>query len=79
MQDDRTILIDALSVAARAYYERHPHRTLIGPDPEKSVLDQLSVAIDECGAYQAVAGHMLFSGGVGPVLHASMLAVRLFR
>lgn len=78
MQDDKAVLIGALENAARAYQEMNPHRTLLGSDPDHSVIDPLSAAIASCAAYQAVAGHVIFSGGSGPVLESHALAVRLF-
>jgi len=47
-------------------------------DPDQSVIDPLSAAIETCAAYRAVAGHVIFSGGAGPVLHSHALAVHLF-
>ncbi len=78
MCDDKAILTSALQNAARAYREMNPHPTLLGPNPDRSVLEPLSAAIGSCVAYRAVAGHVLFSGGSGPVLDSYSLAVRLF-
>ena len=78
MNDDKTILVTALERAAHAYKESNPLPTLLGPGPDASVLDPLSDAIETCDAYKAVAGHVLFSGGSGPVLHSPVLASRLF-
>jgi hypothetical protein len=78
MHDDKAILVSALENAARAYREMDPRPTLIGRDPDRSVIDALSAAIENCAAYQAVAGHVVFSGGSGPVLHSHALAMRLF-
>ncbi len=78
MHDDKAILVSALEDAARAYWAMDPRPTLIGRDPDQSVMDALSAAIENCTAYQAVAGQVIFSGGSGPVLHSPALAVRLF-
>jgi hypothetical protein len=78
MRDDKAVLVGALETAAHTYREMSPHRTLIGPDPDHSVIDPLSAAIGGCAAYQAVAGQVVFSGGSGPVLESHALAVRLF-
>src|ERR1700719_464208 len=78
MHDDKAILVSALEDASRAYWAMDPRPTLIGRDPDQSVMDALSAAIENCAAYQAVAGQVIFSGGSGPVLHSPALAVRLF-
>jgi hypothetical protein len=78
MRHDRAVLITALENAARTYRAKHPRPTLLGPDPDGSVLDPLAVAIASCAVYQAVAGHVIFSGGSGPVLESHSLAARLF-
>ncbi len=78
MYDDKAVLVSALENAARAYREMDPRPTLIGSDPDRSVIDPLLAAIESCAAYQAVAGHVIFSGGSGPVLESHALAVRLF-
>jgi hypothetical protein len=78
MHDDKTVLVSALENSARAYREMDPCPALIGRDPDQSVIDALSAAIENCAAYQAVAGHVIFSGGSGPVLDSHALAVRLF-
>jgi hypothetical protein len=78
MRHDRAVLITALENAARTYRAKHPRPTLLGPDPNGSVLDPLAVEIASCAVYQAVAGHVIFSGGSGPVLDSHSLAARLF-
>jgi hypothetical protein len=78
MNDDKIILVAALERAARDYKAINPRPTLLGPGPDASVLGPLSAAIETCDAYKAVAGHVLFSGDSGPVLHAPELAERLF-
>jgi hypothetical protein len=78
MHDERAILIGTLENAARTYAEIDPRPTLIGSDPDSSIIDPIATAIESCSAYQAVAGHMVFSGGSGPVLHSHALAVHLF-
>lgn len=78
MNDDKAILVAALERAAHAYKEINPRPTLLGSNPDASVLDPLSNAIETCDAYKAVAGHVLFSGGSGPVLHSPVLAMHLF-
>lgn len=78
MDDDRTVLTVALEIAARTYRNEHPQRTILGADPSGAVLDPLCDAIRMCDAFRAVAGQTLYSGGSGPVLDVSSLAVRLF-
>src|SRR4030081_3869403 len=78
MDDDKTVLVSALENAAHTYRDIDPHPTLLGSDPDRSVIDPLSAAIASCAAYQAVAGHVIFSGGSGPGLDSHGLAVRLF-
>ena len=78
MPDDKTILTVALEEAARADWALTPSPTLLGPGPDQSVIDRLVAAIENCAAYQAVAGHMVFSGGSRPVLQSGGLADRLF-
>jgi hypothetical protein len=76
--DDEEILTNALEIASRTFREMHPNATLLGSDPDNTVLDPLAAAIDACESYRAVAGHMVFSGGSGLVIHSSSLAARLF-
>jgi len=78
MNDDRATLIAALEVAASAYQKQEPRPTLLGTNPTHAIIDPLTAAVGACAAYQAVAGHAIFSGGSGPVLDASSLATRLF-
>lgn len=78
MSDDRSILVAALQSAVTAFRAARPNPTLLGPGPDRDVLDALSAAIERCAAYQAVAGQMVFSGGSGPVLHSGPLASLLF-
>jgi hypothetical protein len=78
MDDDKTILIAALEIAASTYRDENPQRTILGGDPSGAVLDPLCAAIRKCTAFKAVAGHTLYSGGAGPVLDAPLLAARLF-
>jgi hypothetical protein len=78
MHEDRAVLVSALEHAASDYRKIDPHPTILGSDPDQSVIDPLSTAIKSCAAYQAVAGHVIFSGGSGPVLDSHALAVRLF-
>jgi hypothetical protein len=78
MHDERAILVGALENAARTYAEMNPHPTLLGSDPDSSVIAPVASAIESCPAYQSVAGHVIFSGGSGPVLDSHGLAVRLF-
>jgi hypothetical protein len=77
IMDDRDILIDALENAARAYREQSPPPSLLS-GPDSTVIDPLSAAIRRCAAFQSVAGHVLFSGGSGPVIDAPALASKLF-
>lgn len=78
MHDDRAILVGTLESAARTYEEVNPRPTLLGADPDSSVIGPIATAIASCAAYRAVAGHVIFSGGSGPVLGSHGLAVRLF-
>ena len=78
MNNDKVILVAALERASHAYKEINPRPTLLGSGPDASVLTPLADAIKTCDAYKAVAGHVVFSGGSGPVLHSSILASRLF-
>ena len=76
--DDRSILVSALQSAVSAYREANPNPSLLGPPPDRSVLDPLAAAIERCASYQAVAGQVLFSGGSGPILQSDSLASHLF-
>src|SRR5262245_46406525 len=78
MPDDRIVLIAALETATRAYREVDPQPTLLGSGPDRSIIDPLAAAVASCAAYQSVAGHVIFSGGSGPVLDAHALASHLF-
>jgi len=71
-------LTAALKNAVRAYRVKIPRPTLIS-SPDPTILDPLSAAIRECRAFQAVAGHVLYSGGAGPVLDAPLLSTHLFQ
>jgi hypothetical protein len=78
MSIERSVLISALEHAARAYQQLTPQPTLFGADPDRSIMGPISAAIKSCSSFQAVAGHVLFSGGSGPVLTSPMLASHLF-
>ncbi len=77
MGSDRTILIDALAAAATRFRAQNPLPTLLS-GPNASVLAPLADEIARCASYQEVAGHALFNGGSGVVLHTEVLAERLF-
>jgi hypothetical protein len=47
MRDDRTVLVNAVENAARTYRAIHPHPTLIGSDPDGSVIDPLAAKIEQ--------------------------------
>jgi hypothetical protein len=78
MHEDKAILIAALKSAVNTLRASNPNPTLLGSVPDRTVLDALAAAIERCAAYRAVAGQVVFSGGAGPVLHASSLASLLF-
>ncbi|MEJ0092698.1 MAG: hypothetical protein WDN46_04485 [Methylocella sp.] len=78
MGDDKAVLVAALESAVRAFRAAYPNPTLLGPSPDQTVLEPLAAAIEQCKAYKAVAGQVVFSGGSGPVLHAGSLASVLF-
>src|SRR5580704_12247589 len=78
MTDDRDILIRALEPALQAWEEWRRGKTLLTQyPPGESVLSPLIDAIDQCAAYKAVSGHVLFTANSGPVLHAPTLAAPL--
>ena len=59
MTSDRDILIRALEPALRAREEWRRNKSLLGQNPPgESILSPLTDAIDQCGAYEAVAGHL---------------------
>ena len=74
----RDRLATALETAVRIYRAKIPPPTLLS-SPDSVVLEPLSAAIRECCAFQAVAGHVLYSGGAGPILDAPLLAAQLFQ
>jgi hypothetical protein len=76
--DGKASIVAALAQSLEAYAKAHPHPTLLGPDADSEMLAPLTAAIDNSPVYAAVAGHVMFSGGSGPVLHAESLAHRLF-
>jgi hypothetical protein len=78
MDSDRNRLATALEIAVRLYRAKIPSPTLLS-SPDSEVLEPLSAAIRECRAFQAVAGHVLYSGGAGPILDAPLLAAQLFQ
>jgi len=78
MNNDREILTAALESAARAYNAKNPRPTLIGSDPDRPIMEPLSEAVQRCAAYRTVAGHVLYTGGSGPVIDADWLAMNLF-
>ena len=78
MNNDREILTAALESAARAYNAKNPRPTLIGSDPDRAIMEPLSEAVQRCVAYRTVAGHVLYTGGSGPVIDADWLAMNLF-
>jgi hypothetical protein len=78
MSEDREILTHALESAGRLYRERNPQRTILGADPDSSVMEPLSEAIDKCTTFRAAKGYVLYTGGSGPTITATWLAKRLF-
>ncbi len=78
MTSDRGILIRALELALRAWEEWRRNKSLLAQyPPGESIRSPLTEAIGQCAAYEAVAGHVLFTANSGPVLHAPRLALPL--
>jgi len=77
MSGDRDILVAALEKATIAFQNASPMASLLA-QPDRSVLDPLAAAIDQCAAYEAVAGQVLFAGGSGPVIESGSLSSLLF-
>jgi hypothetical protein len=77
-RNDKAILVTALNGAVTAFRTANPNPSLLGSSPDQAMLDPLVAAIEECRAYKAVAGQVVFSGRSGPVLHAGPLASQLF-
>jgi hypothetical protein len=78
MTGDRDILIRTLEPALRAWEEWRRDKSLLGQyPPGENILSPLTDAIIQCGAYKAVAGHVLFTANSGPVLHSPSLALPL--
>jgi hypothetical protein len=78
MSNDRDILTHALEPALRAWEDERRGKSLLGQGPPgESILSSLTDAINQCAAYKAVAGHVLFTANSGPVLHAPSLALPL--
>ena len=75
--DDRNVLIAALETALQAYQKQTPRPTILS-GPDQSIVEALSEAIGKCSAFKQVAGHMLYSGGAGPVIDAHLFATNLF-
>lgn len=76
--DDRNLLIAALESAWLAYQRQSPRPTILS-GPTESILGELSEAIASCTSFKEVAGHMLYSGGSGPVIAPSLFAIHIFR
>jgi hypothetical protein len=78
MSNDRDILRHALEPALQVWEEEGRGKSLLGQGPpSERVLSPLTDAIDQCAAYKAIAGHVLFTANSGPVLHAPSLALPL--
>lgn len=78
MGADRDRVTATLKDAVSAYRAKRPRPTLLS-SPGPDILDPLSAAIRKCRAFEVVAGHVLFSGGSGPVLDAPLLSTHLFQ
>lgn len=76
--NDRGLLIAALESALQAYQKQTPRPTILS-GPDQSIIDALCSAIAKCSAFKQVAGHMLYSGGSGPVIDTHLFASDLFR
>jgi hypothetical protein len=78
MSGDRDTLIRPLGPALRAWKESNEGKSLLAQEPpSEDILSPLTAAIEQCAAYNAVAGKMLFTANSGPVLHAPSLAAPL--
>ena len=79
MNNERDILIGALVPSLKLYDEQTAGMTLLGrPGPDRSVLDPIAQAIEQCPSYSRVAGKMIYSAHSGVVIHAPVLAADLF-
>jgi hypothetical protein len=75
---DRDILVPALEAALVRWEEWQRGKSILGSyPPGDAILAPLSAAIEKCDVYRRVAGHSLFSGYSGVVLHAPSLALPL--
>src|SRR6266702_6812330 len=77
VDDDRSILLAALESALRVHQQQSPRPTLLS-GPGEPVIHAISAAIRKCSAFKLVAGHVLYSGGSGPVIDAPLFATPLF-
>jgi hypothetical protein len=78
MINDRDILITALESVQQPWAEsKHGKSLLAAYPPDDTILAPIVSAIEQCKAYQAVSGWVLFSANSGPVLHAPSLALPL--
>jgi hypothetical protein len=74
---DREALVAAIERADDAFKKIHPTPSLLSSTP-RGILDDLTLAIDRCEVYKAVAGNILFNGSSAPVITSSILAPRFF-
>ena len=79
MSDDRNSLIHALKAAVERWREWRKDKNLLlqYSPPDRSVIEPLESAIEQCAVFRAVDGQSLFSGDVGVVLTAGRLALSL--
>jgi hypothetical protein len=78
MAADRERLLSVLRDAIGAYRAQNPTRSLLS-SPDSTLLEPVTAATRECGAFQKVAGKVLYTGGGGPILDAPLLSERLFQ
>ena len=75
---DHDILTEALDAVLPVWEQEKQGKSLLNQHPsDNGVLKPLSIAINRCVAYRAVAGSSLFSANTSAVLNADMLALRL--
>ncbi|RXH12346.1 hypothetical protein EAS56_17715 [Bradyrhizobium guangzhouense] len=77
---DRETLVAALEQAVAEFEVKHGHHTLLArPQPDPQILGPVEAAIDQCAAYQEVAGHLLYTANGGRVISSGGLRLPVFQ
>jgi len=78
VRTDRDLLIEGFAIAIALDEKAKRELTILGAWATEPVLEQVRLAIEGCGAYQAVAGKAIFNGQTGFILHSQSLALQTY-